>query len=141
MAKEMTVLLVLTGHHQDMRSSAPTFEAIPDTEIVSQRAQNIIEVPLKIATRYLRYLERREEAENEEFHARNAQRKGAIHADIVDYAKRSVAELARQSQGPFVPSRPGVVLGGLMHEAWERLVDDERYFEMLEDSKNSRPTG
>ncbi|KAK6399550.1 hypothetical protein LTR81_025098 [Elasticomyces elasticus] len=60
------VVLILTGDNAHMLSMQPTFAGIPESEIIARRADNIIEVSLATAVRYLRFLDTEEERVNDE---------------------------------------------------------------------------
>lgn len=72
------VLLVLTGHNRDMVSGPPDFNSIAD-HVIARRSDSVVEVSLQTAVRFLRLLERKEEAVNDAFRTRNDERREAIY--------------------------------------------------------------
>lgn len=46
-------------------SAAPTFQSIPRAEVIAYRGKNAVEVPLKTALQYIRYLDTEEEKVND----------------------------------------------------------------------------
>lgn len=142
MTQQRSVLLVLTGQDQDLKSGPATFDIIPRDKIISWRTDCMIEVLLETAICYLRKLERREEAVNGEFRGLNDARRRAIHHGLVDDNMEDVLELhSKILAAPDLDFKLGdwkrwaeaYVISG-----WEHLVADYQWFEVLSGTSQLR---
>lgn len=131
------VLLVLTGHNEDLLSGAPTFDSIPLEDIVVRRSNTIVEVSLQTAIRYLQLLERKEESANAAFRERNDQRREAIYEDVGKRSQHELEEIRafsgtlggrRARRGRRRRRRPVYLTSGfnvIMEASWKLIVADE----------------
>lgn len=150
MAESQHVLLVLTGHNQDMVSGALTFDSIPLEDSVARRSSSIVEVSLETAVKYLGVLERKEEYMNAAFRAKNDERREAIYANLRARAENELHDLrkfcgttrGRRTRRGRKRSKRTVKLadndGLFMDAAWRRIVDDEHALAFLSSTAELR---
>ena len=143
MADTQHVLLVLTGHNEAMVSGPPTFDSIAN-EIVAWRSPGMVEVPLQTAVRYLRLLERREEAVNVAFRAKNDERREAMYRNLMSRAAWQLEDMR-----VYLKPRAGrrkrkrleltTAIDVVMNAVWrDNIVPDEAFFAVLLSTRELR---
>ncbi|EME45948.1 hypothetical protein DOTSEDRAFT_22072 [Dothistroma septosporum NZE10] len=143
MTQPPNVLLVLTGHNQDMKSGPATFELIPRSKIVSWRTDSMVEVSLETTIRYLQTLERREEASNDVFRAQNDHRRRAIYQGMVEDTYRDLEAAHRECEisngiDTGFDVRRALGNGLCLKFGWEALVQDEKWYHVLSSTSTLR---
>ncbi|KAK4891593.1 hypothetical protein LTR27_009762 [Elasticomyces elasticus] len=95
--QERRVVLILTGDNAHMLSMPPTFAGIPESEVFARRGDNIIEVSLATAVRYLRFLDTEEERVNDELRNATKTRSEKLSLQFREEAREFVRRWLAQS--------------------------------------------
>ncbi|KXS95177.1 hypothetical protein AC578_11153 [Pseudocercospora eumusae] len=127
--KKRTVLLVLTGHNEDMRSGPATFTSLRESDIIAHRCSGVVEVRLETAIRYLHQLNALEERVNEDLKRTHAARRARLHKHFRDGAKSAIEDLRAR----FHASADGSILSesSELQTAWQAIVEEESIKEKL----------
>lgn len=111
-----TVLLVLTGDYEHLRSGPPTLADIPADEIVQAHSDAVVEVKVSTAVWYLACLDAAEEAANEELRSLNGKRQRLMEQEFRREAEETTRKLADGVDGVLKCLPLGKVLEAVLGE-------------------------
>lgn len=113
------VLLILTGDNARMHTT-PTFESIPEPEIFARKGENIVEVSLDTAVRYLRYVDTAEEKMNDVLRSATEIRSKEVALELQEESKVDARKWLTGGKEPDRMIHPGSLMD--LHMALRQVM-------------------